>query len=83
MIVQGRRPARLFAVALAGIARGTRHAAKLPQFDAFIVDRCTIDLRRPRATIALDGELKQLDTPLEYRFDADAIRLVVPAVRKR
>lgn len=82
MIVQGRRPARLFAVALAGIAKGTRHAARLPQFDAFIVDRCTVDVTRPQATVALDGELKRLSTPLEYRFERDAIRLVVPRVAK-
>jgi diacylglycerol kinase family enzyme len=79
MIVQGRRPARLFAVGMAGIAKGTRQASKLPQFDAFIVDRCKIDLRRPNATVALDGELKRLDTPLEYKIERDAIRLVVPA----
>jgi diacylglycerol kinase family enzyme len=79
MIVQGRRPARLFAVALAGIARGTRQAAKLPQFDAFVVDSCQIDLRRSRSPIALDGELKVMVTPLQYRIERDAIRLVVPA----
>lgn len=79
MIVQGRRPARLFAVALAGIAKGTKQAARLPQFDAFIVDSCRIDLRRPNSAIALDGELKGLDTPLDYRLERDAIRLVVPA----
>ncbi|HEU4747006.1 MAG TPA: diacylglycerol kinase family protein [Gemmatimonadaceae bacterium] len=79
MIVRGRRPARLFAVALAGIARGTKSAASLPQFDSFLVDSCRIDLRRPRAIIALDGELKYMNTPLEYRIERDAIRLVVPA----
>jgi len=82
MIVQGRRPARLFAVALAGIAKGTKQAARLPQFDAFIVDKCRIDLRRPNSTIALDGELKRLDTPLDYRLERDAIRLVVPTAAK-
>jgi diacylglycerol kinase family enzyme len=78
MVVQGRRPARLFAVALAGIAKGTKQAARLPQFDSFIVDSCRIDLRRSSPTIALDGELKQMVTPLEYRIERDAIRLVVP-----
>ena len=82
MIVQGRRPARLFAVALAGIARGTKQAASLPQFESFIVDSCSIDLRRPAATVALDGELKSMSTPLEYRIQRDAIRLVVPAERE-
>ena len=82
MIVEGRRPARLFAVALAGIARGAREAASLPQFDSFIVDSCRIDLRRPSATVALDGELKRMDTPLEYRIERDCIRLVVPRRRE-
>ncbi|MEX2111105.1 MAG: diacylglycerol kinase family protein [Gemmatimonadaceae bacterium] len=78
MVVQGRRPARLFAVALAGIAKGTRQAARLPQFDSFIVDSCRVDLRRSSSTIALDGELKRMVTPLRYRIERDAIRLVVP-----
>jgi diacylglycerol kinase family enzyme len=82
MIVQGRRPARLLAIALAGIARGTKQAAELPQFDSFIVDSCRIDVRRSATIVALDGELKQMDTPLDYRIDRDAIRLVVPGRRK-
>lgn len=79
MVVQGRRPARLFAVALAGIAKGTRQAARLPQFDSFIVDSCRVDLRRSSPTIALDGELKMMVTPLQYRLERDAFRLLVPA----
>lgn len=77
MVVQGRRPARLFAVALAGIARGTKEASKLPDFESFVVDRCRIDLARREATIALDGELKRMNTPLEYRIERDSLRLVV------
>ena len=77
MIVRGRKRARLFAVALAGIAKGTKQAEKLPEFDEFIVDSCRIDLVRPSATIGLDGELKRLQTPLDYRIDRDALRLVV------
>jgi diacylglycerol kinase family enzyme len=79
MVVQGRGPARLFALALAGIAKGTRQAARLPQFDSFIVDSCRVDLRRSSPTIALDGELKRMVTPLQDRLERDAIRLVVPA----
>ncbi|MFN2636385.1 MAG: diacylglycerol kinase family protein [Gemmatimonadaceae bacterium] len=77
MIVQGRRPARLFAVALAGIARGTRQAQRLPQFESFVVDSCRINLARGATPIAVDGELKVLETPLEYRIERDALRLVV------
>jgi diacylglycerol kinase family enzyme len=77
MIVQGRRPARLFALALAGITKGRQQAEKLPEFDDFLVDSCRIDLTRPTATIGLDGELKRFRAPLDYRFERDALRLVV------
>lgn len=77
MIVEGGKRARLFAVALAGIAKGTEEAEKLPEFDEFLVDSCRIDLTRSRALIGLDGELKQMSTPLDYRIDRDALRLVV------
>ena len=77
MIVQGRKPARLFALALAGITKGRHQAEKLPEFDAFLVDSCRIDLNRPTATIGLDGELKRLQTPLDFRIERDALRLVV------
>ena len=77
MIVGGRKRARLFAVALAGIAKGTKEAEKLPEFDDFIVDSCRIDLTRSHALIGLDGELKEMRTPLNYRIECDALRLVV------
>jgi len=77
MVVRGRKRARLFAVGLAGIAKGTKQAEKLPEFDDFVVDSCRIDLVRRSATIGLDGELKRLQTPLDYRVERDAIRLVV------
>jgi diacylglycerol kinase family enzyme len=77
MIVRGRARARLFSVALAAMARGTKEASRLPEFDDFIVDSCRIDLNRPRTTIGLDGELKEMRTPLDYRIERDALRLVV------
>jgi diacylglycerol kinase family enzyme len=77
MIVRGRKPARLFAIAIAGIAKGTEQAARLPEFEDFVVDSCRIDLNRPTATIGLDGELKRLNTPLDFHIERDAINLVV------
>jgi diacylglycerol kinase family enzyme len=79
MIVRGRARARLFNIAMAAIAKGTKEAAKLPEFDNFLVDSCQIDLNRPAATIGLDGELKRLTTPLNYRIERDALKLVVAA----
>jgi diacylglycerol kinase family enzyme len=77
MIVQGSRPARFFALALAGITKGREQAEKLPEFHDFLVERCRIDLDRPEVTIGLDGELKRFTTPLDYRIERDALRLVV------
>jgi diacylglycerol kinase family enzyme len=77
MIVDGRKRSRLFAVALAGIAKGTKGAEELPEFDDFLVESCRIDLTRSTATIGVDGELKQFQTPLDYRIERDALRLVV------
>lgn len=79
MIVDGRKRARVFAVALAGVAKGTKGADSLPEFDEFLVDGFRIDLTRSHALISLDGELKEMRTPLDYRIERDALRLVVPA----
>ena len=79
MIVRGRRPARLFAVALNAMAKGTKDTSMLPEFESFVVNNCRIDLTQARATVAVDGELKAMKTPLEYRFERDALRLVVSA----
>lgn len=76
MIVGGRKKARLFAVALAGIAKGTKEAEKLPEFDDFIVDSCRIDLTRSHALIGIDGELTEMKTPFDFRVERDALHLV-------
>ncbi|MEO8909616.1 MAG: diacylglycerol kinase family protein [Gemmatimonadaceae bacterium] len=82
MIVRGHGKARLFALALAAIAKGTKEASRLPEFDDFIVDSCRIDLKWSHATIGLDGELKNMQTPFDYRVERDALHLVVAAPKK-
>lgn len=77
MVVRGRSAARLFALALAAVARGTKEIARTSHFDSFIVEKCTIDLSGPSAIVALDGELHRMNTPLEYRIERETLRLVV------
>lgn len=77
MVVRGRQPAHLFALALAAVSRGTKEISQTPQFDSFIVDKCSIDLSQPSALVALDGELHRMSTPLEYRIEREALTLVV------
>ena len=77
IVVRGRSAGRLFAIALATMARGIREVARTPMLDAFVVDRCRIDLPRARGSVALDGELVEMTAPLAYELRRDALRVVV------
>jgi diacylglycerol kinase family enzyme len=76
MVVRGRTRAGLLALAFEAVARGVRHVARTPKLDSFIVDQCRVFLRR-RGPVAIDGEIVQLDTPLDYRLGRDALKVVV------
>ena len=78
MVVTGRSPARLAALAFAATARGTKSAARTPALDAFIVNQFTIRMARPRGRVATDGELVMMFAPLEYRWLPDAVMVVAP-----
>lgn len=78
--VKGRRRARLLVVALDAFSNGVREASKAPELDSFMVDRCSISMRRRRrrVRISFDGEAETVDLPLEYEFEKDTLKLVVP-----
>ena len=76
MIVRGRTRARLLALAFAAVARGTRAISRTPHLDSYLVRRCTIEQRH--STVAVDGEVVQMDSPLEYELGAGTLRLVIP-----
>lgn len=76
MVVHGRRKARIFVLALDAFSNGVREASKAPELDAFIVDRCTIRMRRRHTRISFDGEAQTIDTPLEYELERDILLLV-------
>lgn len=75
IIVQGRRRARLLAMALAAVARGVKSAARTPELDTFIVERCTMSVRGKSVSVALDGEVEVMSAPLEYRLERDILRV--------
>jgi diacylglycerol kinase family enzyme len=76
MIVNGRRRARLVALSFAAAARGVHAVSRTPHLDAFFVERCTIEQRH--STVAIDGEVVTLRSPLEYELLRGALKLVVP-----
>ena len=77
MVVSGSSRARLLALALAAVARGVNAAARTPELDSFLVERCRITLRRPTA-VAIDGELVPMHETLEYEVRRDALHVVCP-----
>ncbi len=77
IIVRGRTRGRLLALALNAAARGVKAASRTPEMDAFLVDKCTITLRRS-STIALDGELVILGQDLVFGVKRGALRVVCP-----
>ncbi|HET7457718.1 MAG TPA: diacylglycerol kinase family protein [Gemmatimonadaceae bacterium] len=82
IVVRGRTAGRLFAIALAAISRGLRDVASTPMVDAFVVDRCRIELPRPRGRVAVDGELAEMTAPLDYELRRDAVKVVVGEEKK-
>ena len=77
MVVRGRTRARLLALTFAAAARGTRAVTGTPQLDGYLVRECTIEQRH--STVAVDGEIVKMDSPLNYELGRGALRLVVPA----
>ncbi|MDQ2665668.1 MAG: diacylglycerol kinase [Gemmatimonadota bacterium] len=77
MVVRGRSAGRVLSLGLSAVARGVKSAARSPELDSFIVDHCSITVRRS-STISVDGELVRLGTPLQYKLERDAIQVVCP-----
>ena len=78
LVVKGRTGARLFVLALAAAARGLESVARGPAIDAFLVDRCRIELPKRSMRIALDGEIVTTEGPVEYSLWRGALRVVAP-----
>jgi len=78
LVVRGGTWARLVAAGLVAAVRGNAAIARGSLADTFVVDQCRIELRRPRGRVAVDGELVEMTSPLEYRIASDGLRLVVP-----
>lgn len=70
--------ARLLGRAIGVLANGPRSLMRWGSLEAHMVQGFVVHLRRPSATVALDGELVRLETPLEFRFVRNALRVVAP-----
>jgi diacylglycerol kinase family enzyme len=77
LVVRRRTAFGFLALAFLAALRGVREISRSRHVDAFIVSRCVVHLHR-RSIVAVDGELVALPSPLEYRIERDALRVVVP-----
>lgn len=77
MIARAESRSRFIAIAIMGLVRGLRAVSRTPHFDAFLLDACTIEQRH--STVALDGEVVRLESPLEYRLERASLKVVAPA----
>ncbi|HEX6049284.1 MAG TPA: diacylglycerol kinase family protein [Gemmatimonadaceae bacterium] len=81
IVVRGGTWARLVAAGLTAVFRGNDAIARGQLADTFVVDRCSIEFRRRHGRVAVDGEVIEMTSPLEYRIERDLLRLVVPGER--
>ena len=79
MVVRSRTRARLIALSLSATTRGTDAIASTPHLDSLFVQRCRIEQRHE--TVAVDGEIMKIASPLDYEIRPGALRLVVTAAR--
>lgn len=75
---RGRRQARRFAKAFSRLDLGLPDGAPALGMDTALVDRFRLRLSGSSAQVALDGEIKRVATPLDYRLAPGALRLVAP-----
>jgi diacylglycerol kinase family enzyme len=78
IVVRGGTWARLVAAGLMAAFRGKEAIRRDKLADSYVVDECRIELRRRRGRVAVDGEIIEMSSPLNYRIERDALRLVVP-----
>jgi diacylglycerol kinase family enzyme len=80
VVPRGRWQARRFARALARRAPQLPVRPPAPGVDSAMTDALRLVLRARSVEVGLDGEIRRLASPLEYRFDPAALRVVRPHV---
>ena len=78
IVVRGGTWARLVATGLVAAFRGNDAIKREKLADSYVVDECRIEFRRRVGRVSVDGEIIEMSSPLTYRIQRDALRLVVP-----
>jgi diacylglycerol kinase family enzyme len=70
----------LIRLAVRAFFRGLRGAR---EFEALCAEEILVEMRRRRVRVAMDGEVRVLETPLRYRLRRGALCVTVPAARPK
>jgi len=62
-----------------GLDRGLEVEPRALGLDSALVERLRLDLPMRVVRVAMDGEIRRQQTPLEYRLARGALNLVVPS----
>jgi diacylglycerol kinase family enzyme len=76
LVVREKTRARVAALAFGALVRGLDAIVKTDALDAYLVDECTVTMRRPWGNVSIDGEIARLRAPLTYRLARGAVRVV-------
>ncbi len=80
VVPRGRRQARRFARALARRDPHLPMRPPAPGVDSAMTDELRLMLRGRSVEVGLDGEIRRLASPLEYRYAPGALNVVTPTV---
>jgi len=69
----------LLRLAVRAFVRGLRGAR---EFEAICAEEILVGMRRRRVHVAMDGEVRAIETPLRYRMRRGALRVIVPTLRR-
>jgi len=73
------RPMGAMKMAALGVRLLLKRLRRSEDFEVICAGEVLIGLRRRRVHVALDGEVRVLETPLRYKLRREALRVIVPA----
>ena len=73
------RPMGAMKMAALGLRLLLKRLRRSEDFEVICAGEVLIGLRRRRVHVALDGEVRVLETPLRYKLRREALRVIVPA----
>jgi hypothetical protein len=76
LVLNERTPLRIAAVAFGALVRGLDGFVESDAVSSHLVTRASAKLRRRTGTVAVDGELVRVTSPLHYELRKDAVLMV-------